>query len=97
MSNDDVGHSMIVALGLRRSRIPTKPINTTIGASQTLFMLSIPTRDPEVPATQAMGGLPPSVVEKNRLAQIRLTQKHRLMPRDLAIELAASAAFLKAG
>lgn len=60
MSNDDVGPSMIVALGLRRSRIRTKLIITTIEMSQMRFMPSIHLGDPEVPATQAMEGLPSS-------------------------------------
>ena len=56
-SNDDVGPSMIAALGLRRSRIRTKPIITTIGMSQILFMPSVSMGDLEAPATQVTEGL----------------------------------------
>lgn len=59
-SNDDVGPSMIAALGMRRSRIRTKPIITTLGTGQMLFMPLAPSEDPEVPPIQAMDGLPHS-------------------------------------
>ena len=69
MSNDDVDLSMIAVLGLQRSRNLTRPIIMTIGTSQMLLMLSLPTRDPEVPATQGMEGLLHSWVEENRLSK----------------------------
>lgn len=46
--------------------------------------------DPEFPA---MEGLPSSWMEQHRLAEIRLVQENRLMPKDLAVRLAASIAF----
>lgn len=59
-----------------------------------LFTLSVPTRDPEVPATQAMEGLPASWVEENCLTQTCLAQEHRLKSSDFAIGLAASVTLL---
>ena len=62
--------------------------------NQMLFTLSVPTRDLEVPATQAMEGLPASWVEENCLTQTCLAQEHCLMSNDLAIGLAESVALL---
>ena len=93
-SNDDVGLSMIAALGMRRSRIRTKPVITTLGTGQMLFMRLAPSEDPEVPPIQAMEGLPHSRVEENRLAEIRFAREDCLMSKDLAIGLAASVIYL---
>ena len=95
MSNDDVGLSMIAVLGLQRSKIHTRPIIMTIGTSQMLLMPSFPTRDPEVPATPAMEGVPHSWVEK-RLSKIGNAREHHPMSKDLAIGLATSVSFLNA-
>lgn len=96
MSNDDVGHNTIVVLGLRRLRIRTKHIITTIGTSQMLFVPSIPTVDPQVPATQLTERLHSSWVEQNRLAYIRLAREDRMMSKDFAVGLRTSVAFLNA-
>ena len=68
----------------------------TIGTSQMLLMRGFPTRDPEVPATQAMEGLRHSWVEENRLSKIGNAREHHPMVKDLAIGLATSAPFLNA-
>ena len=66
-SKDDVGPSMTAVLGLRRSRIRTKPIIKITKTSQILSMPSVPTKDLGALATRATEGYPSSLVEQDRL------------------------------
>ena len=92
-SNDDVGPSMIVVLGLQRSKTHMKPIIKTVGTKSILSMSPIPMGGPEARGIQAMEGLHSSLTDQNRLAQTRVAQEHQPTSKDYANGLAGSVTF----